>query len=174
MTDDRRTPGPAQPWPGAQPPARYGPPPGADHGPPPGTAYGPAAYGPAGNGPAGYGPAGPQYPPYPPPPYPPPAPHSQPTGRPTRTGYARVLGATAVWAALNTTLAVIVAGSQLTPRAAGYVLGTMLIPVLLGALITWLVVRRRSMSFWILVLAAAPAFWVLRLLFGALRATSGS
>ena len=127
--------------------------------------------------------AGPPYPPpgvqghgCPGPGQPPPGPypgHGQPAqsaqSAPQRTGYLRVVLATAVWGAVLVVLGMVVAGRALSPEGAGYLVGSAILPVLLGSLITWLVVRRRAMAFWVLVLAAAPAFWLLRLVASAAR-----
>lgn len=98
-------------------------------------------------------------PPYPAQPEHPPAPVGEP---PARTGYGRALGATAVWAAVNLLLVLLVMGPPPSTEAAAVFAGRLAVSTLAGALITWLIARRRGWPFWLLVLVAAPLFWVLR------------
>ncbi|WP_214369056.1 hypothetical protein [Pseudonocardia sp. H11422] len=100
-------------------------------------------------------------PPYPAQPEHPPAPVGQ---APARTGYGRALGATAVWALVNLALVLLVAGPPPSADSAGVFAGRLVLPTLVGALLTWLIARRRRWPFWLLVLVAAPLFWVLRAL----------
>ncbi|MHA6795257.1 hypothetical protein ACVGVM_17350 [Pseudonocardia bannensis] len=100
-------------------------------------------------------------PPYPAQPEHPPAPVGQ---APARTGYARALGATAVWAAVNLALVLLVAGPPPAAESAGVFTGRLVLPMLVGALLTWLIARRRRWPFRLLVVVAAPLFWVLRAL----------
>lgn len=97
------------------------------------------------------------------PPYPPAAePAPPPVGRRPRTRFRAALGATAVWAAVNLVLVLLVVGPPGSARALGALAGALLVTTALAALVVWWVARRRGWSFWILVLVAAPVFWVLR------------
>jgi hypothetical protein len=104
-------------------------------------------------------------PPYPESPEHAPPPVGQP---PRRTRFLAVLGAAAVWAVVNLVLVFAVAGSPPGPAALGEVVGALVVPTLLAALVVWMVARRRAWGFWLLLLVAAPLFWVLRAIFIAL------
>jgi hypothetical protein len=98
-------------------------------------------------------------PPYPAAPEPEPAPVGRP---PARTRFRTALGATALWAAVNVVLVLLVSGPPDDAQALGRLTGALLVATLPAALVLWLVARRRAWSFWLLVAAAAPLYWVLR------------
>ena len=106
------------------------------------------------------------------PPYPAaPEPVPPPVGRAARrTRFVTALAATAVWAVVNVVLVVAVAGAPPGPAAVGQLVGAMILPTLLAALVGWAIARRRAWAFWLLVLLAAPFFWVLRAVFNGLPA----
>ncbi len=107
------------------------------------------------------------------PPYPGTPEHTPPpVGLPARrTRFGKALGAAAVWAAVNLVLVLAVAGAPPGPGALGRLVGALIIPTLLAALVLWAIARRRAWAFWLLVLFAAPLFWVLRAFFIALPAS---
>lgn len=82
----------------------------------------------------------------------------------TSTSYGRALLATLVWAGVNVVLTLAVAGAPPSSRAAGALVGSLLVSSLLGALLTWLVARRRPWAFLPLVALALPFFLLFRLL----------
>lgn len=85
-----------------------------------------------------------------------------------RTGYGRALLASAVWAVVNLVLIVVVSGPPPSPRDAGSLTFGLLAPTLLGALVTWLIARRRvGWPFWLVVLLALPFYAILRVFFSA-------
>jgi hypothetical protein len=88
--------------------------------------------------------------------------------RPRRTRFWRALGASAVWAVVNVVLVLAVSGPPPSARAAGQLVGALIIPTLLAGLAVWAIARRRPWAFWLLLLLAAPFFWVLRAFFIAL------
>jgi hypothetical protein len=98
------------------------------------------------------------------PPYPAAPEHGPPpVGQPApRTRFRAALGAAAVWAAVNLALVLGVAGAPGDSEAFGRVVGALIVPTLLAALVVWAVARRRAWPFWLLVLVAAPLYWVLR------------
>jgi hypothetical protein len=98
------------------------------------------------------------------PPYPEAPEHGPPpVGRPARrTRFMAALGAAAVWAAVNLVLVLVVAGAPDGAAVLGGLLGALLVPTLLAALVVWAIARRRAWTFWLLVLMAAPLYWVLR------------
>jgi hypothetical protein len=98
------------------------------------------------------------------PPYPEAPEHGPPqVGRPARrTRFTAALGAAAFWAAVNLVLVLVVAGAPGGATALGSLLGALLVPTLLAAVVVWAVARRRAWPFWLLLLAASPMFWVLR------------
>jgi hypothetical protein len=116
----------------------------------------------------GYTPYADDLPPHAPMPGAPPYPAAEeapppPVGRPpARTRFRVALGASAVWAAVNLVLTLVVAGA---PGGAGeflsFVVGVV-VSAVLAALVAWLVGRGPSWSFWFLLLVTAPLFWVLR------------
>jgi hypothetical protein len=73
-----------------------------------------------------------------------------------------------VWAGVNIVLVLAVAGPPPSGRAAGQLVGALIIPTLLAGLAVWAIARRRPWAFWLLVLLAAPFFWVFRAFFIAL------
>jgi hypothetical protein len=98
------------------------------------------------------------------PPYPEALEHGPPpVGRPARrTRFVAALGAAAVWAAVNLVLVLVVAGPPGGAAVLGGLLGALLVPTLLAALVVWAIARRRAWTFWLLVLTTAPLYWVLR------------
>ncbi|NMH81474.1 hypothetical protein [Pseudonocardia xinjiangensis] len=118
----------------------------------------------------GYSPYRDDLPPHAPMPGAPPYPAAQehpppPVGRPAaHTGILAALGAAAVWAGVNVVLVLVVAGAPAAGSDVARLVGALLVPTLIAALVVWLVARHRAWSFWLLVLAAAPVFWVLRAL----------
>jgi hypothetical protein len=104
------------------------------------------------------------------PPYPESPEHAPPpVGRPARrTRFLTALGATAVWAVVNLVLVFTVAGPPPGPAAFGELVGALIVPTVLAALVVWAIARRRAWGFWLLVLVAAPLFWLLRAIFIAL------
>jgi hypothetical protein len=105
------------------------------------------------------------------PPYPQTPDHTPPpVGRPRRrTGFARALGAAAVWDVAYVVLVLAVAGPPPSDRALGRLIGVMVLPTLLAAVAVWGIARRRAWAFWLLVLLAAPFFWVLLAFFSVAR-----
>ena len=66
---------------------------------------------------------------------------------------------------LNIVLLVLLSGAPESAEAAGRVVGSLLVVVLLAALATWLIVRRRApWAFWKLALLALPFVLLLRVL----------
>ncbi|GAA2561965.1 hypothetical protein [Pseudonocardia hydrocarbonoxydans] len=99
------------------------------------------------------------------PPYPPHEEHPPPpVGDRGRTGYLRVLGATAVWAVLDLVLLLVLAGRLLPAEAVGRAVGTLLVVTAVAALGVWLVLRSRARTFWVVLAVALPFFLVVRLL----------
>lgn len=88
---------------------------------------------------------------------------------PPGTSYGRCVAAALVWVGATLVLLFAKAGPPASGRAAGYVLGTLLLPCLATALVTWLFVRRKRPAFWLLVLASLPTFAITFLVFGAAR-----
>lgn len=101
------------------------------------------------------------------PPYPQTPEHTPPpVGHPRRrTRFVRALGAAAVWALVHVVLVLAVAGPPPGPAALGRLIGVMVLPTLLAAVVVWGIARRRAWAFWALILLAAPFFWVLRAFF---------
>ncbi|WP_142048095.1 hypothetical protein [Pseudonocardia kunmingensis] len=126
----------------------------------------------------GYSPYSDDLPPHAPmpgaPPYPAaPDPGRAPVARPrARTRFRAALGATAVWAAVNVVLVLLVSGAPDGAEALGRFVGGLLVVTSAAALALWLVARRRTWSFWMLVVVAAPLFWVLRAVLLAASATT--
>lgn len=116
----------------------------------------------------GYSPL-PELPPHAPMPGAPPYPAADehpppPVGRAAGTGYPTVLGATALLAAVNVALIVVLAGPAPSARAAGGVFGALLVAMVLASLPTWLIARRRALRFPLLVALALPFYLVFRLI----------
>lgn len=107
------------------------------------------------------------------PPYPPYQEHPPPpVGDRGRTGFLTALGAALVWAAVNLALILLVAGPPPTARLLGSAVGGVLIPALVAATGTWLVLRRRARAFWVVLLVALPFFLFVRVLVAAGAAAS--
>ncbi|MHA6783802.1 hypothetical protein ACVGOW_22855 [Pseudonocardia saturnea] len=107
------------------------------------------------------------------PPYPPYEEHPlPPLGDRGRTGFPVALGAGLVWAAVTLALVLLVAGPPPSARSFGVTVGGVLLPALLAALGTWLVLRRRARAFWVVLLVALPFFLVVRALIAAGAAAS--
>jgi hypothetical protein len=98
-----------------------------------------------------------------PPPYPPPAQPGPPPSAPPRTGYPRALGATAIGAAVQLLLLVVLAGPPGSARAFGAVIGGMILPIALGSLVLWLIARKRAWPFWLLAVLGVVLYFVFRL-----------
>jgi hypothetical protein len=99
------------------------------------------------------------------PPYPPHVEHPPPpVGQRRGTRFVTALGAAAVWAAVLVVLVLAFSGPPPSSRAAGALLGSLLVSSLVSALVVWAVARRRTWPFWRLVLLAAPVFLLLRLI----------
>jgi hypothetical protein len=107
------------------------------------------------------------------PPYPPHQEHPlPPMGDRGRTGFLIALGAGLVWAAVNLVLVLLVAGPPPSAQLFGRAVGVVLLPALVAALGTWLVLRRRARAFWVVLLVALPFFLVVRVLIAAGGAAS--
>ncbi|MFB9907662.1 hypothetical protein [Allokutzneria oryzae] len=100
------------------------------------------------------------------PPYP--APDSMPPQPQGTTSFWQCLLAAMVWFGAMITLVSLTIELP-SAKAAGGLIGSMLAPWLLTALITWLFFRRHRPGFGILLLVSLPSFAVLALVFGALR-----
>lgn len=161
--------GPPQQYPAGHQP--YGPPPQNPTGHP---AYGPPrqypAHGNAQQHPAGYPPyGGPQQYPAGHQPYPGPMmPQAVPPAR-VGTTFGRCVLASLVWVGVVLVLLLALAGAPGSARAAGFVVGSMVLPLLCTAWITWLFFRRKAPVFGLLVLASLPTFVITFFVFGAAR-----
>lgn len=80
----------------------------------------------------------------------------------TSISYGTALLATLVWAGVNLVLTLAFAGGPGSSRAAGQLVGSLLFPTLLAALVTWLIARRRGWPFPALVALALPFFLLFR------------
>ena len=106
----------------------------------------------------------PEHNPAPMPPYPGPPPMQQPG-----VSFGRCVLASLVWFGVVFVVLFAVLGPPASGYALGVVAGRMLFPLLLSALITWLIFRRKPTNFGILVLTSLPFFVLLALVFGVLR-----
>lgn len=100
-------------------------------------------------------------------PYPGP-PHQGPQPPPPaggRTGFGSALLAALVWVGVNVVLTVVILGLPPSAEAAGTYMFELIVPLLLAALLTWVIARRRpgGWPFWQLVLLALPFYMVFRL-----------
>ncbi|MFC4949752.1 hypothetical protein [Pseudonocardia sp. GCM10023141] len=117
----------------------------------------------------GYAPAADDLPPHAPMPGAPPYP-AQPELPPpsiirpaTGSTYRAAVSATAIWALVNLVLQLVIAGPAPSLRAFGILLGSLVVHTLLGALLVWIVARRKVWPFWYLVVLALPVFWIIRI-----------
>ncbi|MQA13423.1 MAG: hypothetical protein GEV09_04390 [Pseudonocardiaceae bacterium] len=83
-----------------------------------------------------------------------------------KTGFGSALLAALVWAGVNLILTIAIIGPPPSAEAAGAYTFGLLVPVLLAALITWAIARRRDWAFWQLVLLALPFYLIIRVLLG--------
>lgn len=83
-----------------------------------------------------------------------------------KTGFGSALLAALVWAGVNLILTLAIIGLPPSAEAAGVYTVGLLVPVLLAALITWAIARRRDWAFWKLVLLALPFYLILRVVLG--------
>lgn len=88
---------------------------------------------------------------------------SPPSG--ARTGFGTALLAVLVWAGVNLILTLAIIGLPPSAHAAGAYTVGLIVPMLLAALATWLIARRRvgGWPFWQLALLALPFYLVLRI-----------
>jgi hypothetical protein len=80
-----------------------------------------------------------------------------------RTSYWRALGATAIGAAVNLVLIVLLNDVPWSARLAGAAVGMLVIPTALGSLALWLIARRRAWAFWLLAVLGVAIYFVIRL-----------
>ncbi|MPZ64134.1 MAG: hypothetical protein GEU83_00935 [Pseudonocardiaceae bacterium] len=100
-------------------------------------------------------------------PYPRP-PHQGPQPPPPaggRTGFGSGLLAALVWVGVNVVLTVAIVGLPPSAEAAGTYMFGLIVPLLLAALLTWVIARRRpgGWPFWQLVLLALPFYMIFRI-----------
>lgn len=86
-----------------------------------------------------------------------------PTGG--RSGFGSALSAALVWVGVNVVLTLAIVGLPPSPEALGAYMFGLIVPLLLGALVTWLIARRRpgGWPFWQLVLLALPFYLIFRI-----------
>lgn len=117
----------------------------------------------------GYVPPPPGLPPHAPmpgaPPYPPHVEHPlPPVGGRGRTRFRAAVGAALVWAVINLLLILVVDGPAPSAEQLGYAVGRLVVPALLAAVGTWLVLRRRATASWVVVLVALPFYLLVRVI----------
>ena len=97
----------------------------------------------------------------------------QPSGeellRARGTAFGVCVLAALVWVGVLTGVVWVSLGLPLDGYAFGVLLGSLLAPWLLSALITWLFLRRKRTTFWTPLIVSLPTFVILSLLFGAMN-----
>lgn len=82
-----------------------------------------------------------------------------------RTGFGSALSAALVWVGVNVVLTLAILGLPPSARAVGVYMFGLIVPLLLAALVTWLIARRRpgGWPFWQLALLALPFYLIFRI-----------
>ncbi|GAA4021150.1 hypothetical protein GCM10022247_51660 [Allokutzneria multivorans] len=103
----------------------------------------------------------------------PPLPDHQPQARPGAS-FGKCVLAALVWFGVVLVVLFATLGAPGSASALGLVVGRMLVPLLLAALFTWLIFRRRPTGFGVLLVTSLPFFVLLSFVFGVLRVVGQS